>query len=1078
MASPREGTRDSSKTRDAVRPGWGRRVRRAAFWTLLLSAAGLFLGRILIREQLEAQIRAYAERKLEASLPGIDVQIHAARRVRGRGIELRGIHLVDRTLPPGERELLTIDRMMLAAPTELSQLVVGGGFEVFGVHVSGLRIHAVRGSEGSWNVARLRDWKPDPESTVPKVIIRDARIELSDATGSRRPIELHGISADIEQTTDGWKLQGQLTADRFGRIALFGEGNREDGTWSVHGTLTELDLSSELSRLLPADMSASLASLEHVRARGELRFICRGGPDRVPQFKVEGSIRNGRLDDARLPYPLNDISARVTIDNERIELSSGAARMAGAAVQIDALVENWLVDPRIHVDASATNLTLDARLRSVLTPGARRVWDQFQPTGQADFRVAMDWAGGGKPQWNATAQCRDVSIVYSKCPYPLHHLQGLVRFGPQYVEAADVMASAAGTPLHIAASMRMIPGSWVGEISMWSDGTVPIDRRLIGSLSPESQQFLSRLEPTGRIVLRKARFRRERHGDRVESELDIGVVDGSLVFADFPYPLTRVNGSLRARNQEWTIDGFQAQHGTTRVHASGHWRPEPDRPKSIDLTLEFEAIDVDLDPDLRAALTVKSPHVEGLWRSLQPRGVVDRVTAKLRFRTSAGMEKFEVWARESPSRSSSTSRTVAVHPTWFPYSLERVTGEFRYQRGELEMRNVSAWHNETQVRLGGVCRFAEDGGWQVQWNRVSADRVTVNSTLIEALPGAFGRALEAIQLEGILALDGTMSLSGKPGVMPSIDWNVRIDVADGRMKAGMPFEQIHGGAQLYGRTGPGQFVCRGEWDIDSVHVRGVQVSRIRGPLLIDSQRLLLGAWAEAGRTDRPPRSVEGRIFGGMLTLDGQFLLENKRAYDLQMSLTGAGLVELVQQLSGRAAGDLRGKLQGSLRLRGEAESTHSRRGEGIVRLREANLYEVPVVVALLSVLSLKSPDRTAFEKADIDFRIEGDQVRLDRIDLIGNAITLKGRGWANFQQEILLNFYSIVGRDEYQIPVLRYVLAEASKRILEIQVAGTLADPRIQRTAFPELDDTLRILFPELGRRGAAPGSGGMAGRR
>ena len=138
-----------------------------------------------------------------------------------------------------------------------------------------------------------------------------------------------------------------------------------------------------------------------------------------------------------------------------------------------------------------------------------------------------------------------------------------------------------------------------------------------------------------------------------------------------------------------------------------------------------------------------------------------------------------------------------------------------------------------------------------------------------------------------------------------------------------------------------------------------------------------------------------------------------------------------------------------------------------MRLRDANLYELPVVVALLSVLSLKTPDRTAFSQVDIDYRIDGDQILLDRIDLAGNAITLKGRGWANFQQEISLDFYSLVGRDELQIPVLRYVLAEASKRILEIRVAGTLSQPEVQGTAFPELDETLRRLFPELGRRSA-----------
>ncbi len=1072
MAAAREGTRDSHSAATKRRRSWWSSLRRIAFWVLLVAAAGLILGRILIREQLELRIRQYAEGRIEQLLPGISVDIHAARRVRGRGIELRGIRLFDRSLPVDQRELLTIDRVMLAAPTEWSQLIAGGGFDIFGVAVDGLRIRAMRGRDGKWNLEHLRDWKPPENSDVPRITIRDARIELADAARAGRPIELHGISADIERKGDSWQLKGRLAADRFGRVALVAEGDRKAGSWSLHGTLSELDVSSELRRLLPPEIARSLSTLEHVRARGELRFTCRGGARGVPRFSVKGTIRNGRLDDARLPYPLNDISARIHVDNDRMVVSDGTARMAGATVRVEATVEQWLVEPRVRLDVSASDLTLEPRLRSVLTERARRVWDQFRPSGPSDLRATVEWAAESGLRWDATVRCRDVSIVYAKCPYPLHHLQGEVRFGPNYMEVLDLMASAAGTPLHIAASMRTIPGSWTGEVSMWTDGTVPIDRRLVGALSPSAQEFLVKLEPTGRIELRKARFWRPRHGEPVQSEIEIGVVNGSLVFSDFPYPLTRVQGTLEGRDREWSLVDFQAQHGTTRIHASGKWHPEDGIPHAIDLTLELVAVDVDLDPDLRAAMSVKSPHVEALWNSLRPRGVIDRVTAYLRYRTSRGMERFHVEASESEPRSSSTSRTVAVHPTWFPYLLERLTGRFEYEQGRLEMREVSAWHGETQVRLDGLCEFRPDGSWSVRWNRVSADRVTVNQSLLRALPGAFGRALASIRLEGLLVLDGTMGLAGRPGRPPLVDWNVRVDVADGRMQAGLPFEQIHGGAQLYGQSGPGTFVCQGELDIDSVHVRGVQVSRIRGPLQFDSQRLLLGAWSESGRRDRPPRSLTARVFGGQMTLDGQFLMQKRRPYDVQLALTGASLVDLLQQFRGRAAGDLRGKLEGNLRLRGEAQATHARRGSGVVRLREASLYELPVVVALLSVLSLKSPDRTAFEQADIDFRVEGDQILLDRIDLVGNAITLKGRGWANFQQEILLDFYSLVGRDEYQIPLLRYVLAEASKRILEIRVAGTLSDPRVQGTAFPELDETLRRLFPELGRLAAPTGNG------
>ncbi len=1067
MAEAREGPRGTAGDSAAGSRTWWGCLRQFGFWTLLLAAAGLLVGRILIREELDVQIRNAARRRLEQLLPGISVEIASARRLRGRGIELRGIRLGDARLEPDQRTLVTLDRVLLAAPTQLHQWLLDGGVEIFGVTIDGLRVHAVRGEDGHWNLERLWDVRLQHESTVSRISIRDARLELRDATRRERPIELHGISAEIERRDHLWKLTGRLAADRFGRVSVVGEGDLEAATWSCHGTLSELDVSSELRRLLPRELASTLDTLEHVRARGELRFHCLGGPDGIPRFSVEGTIANGRLDDARLPYPLNDISARLRIDNERIEVTEGTARMAGALVHIDATAEHWLASPVVRLDVRAASLTLEDRLRSVLTDGARRVWDRFRPTGRADLRARCQWSPAKGMQWEAVAQCRDVSIVYDKCPYPLHHVQGEVRFGPGFVEASEVMATVAGTPLFLEVDLETRPGSWVGDIRLRTEGTVPIDRQLIGALSPSAQRFLMRLEPTGRIELKKARFWRQRYNEAVHSEMEIAVRDGSLVFDDFPYPLTRVSGTLRERDGTWVLDGMQAQHGTTRIGASGGWRRERPGSDDIDLSLEFLAVDVDLDPDLRAAMAVKAPHVDALWASLRPRGVVDRVRTVMRYRSSRGLEEFRVEAHEVPPRSSSAGRTVAVHPTWFPYELDRVTGAFEYERGHLQMRGVSAWHGDTQVRLDGECRFLPDGRWVVQWNRVSADRVVVNRDLIEALPGAFGRALESTRFEGLLVLDGTMTLRGEPQHPPRVTWNVRVDVADGRMQVGLPLEQIHGGAQLYGEAGGGEFACRVELDVDSLHVRGIQVSRLQGPLLLDARQLLAGSPSEAGRTDRPPRSLTGRLFGGALRLDGQFLLEGNRPYDVQIALREGSIRELVQQVQKRSAGTLQGVVGGTLRLRGEALAAHARRGAGFVRLRDANLYELPVVVALLSVLSLKTPDRTAFSQADIDYRIDGDQILLDRIDLAGNAITLKGRGWANFQQEISLDFYSLVGRDELQIPVLRYVLAEASKRILEIRVAGTLSQPEVQGTAFPELDETLRRLFPELGRRSA-----------
>ena len=92
----------------------------------------------------------------------------------------------------------------------------------------------------------------------------------------------------------------------------------------------------------------------------------------------------------------------------------------------------------------------------------------------------------------------------------------------------------------------------------------------------------------------------------------------------------------------------------------------------------------------------------------------------------------------------------------------------------------------------------------------------------------------------------------------------------------------------------------------------------------------------------------------------------------------------------------------------------------------------------------------------------GDVVALDRIDLAGDAISLKGRGQLFEQKQIDLLFYTQVGRRDWQ--VLRPLMAGASPSFLLIEVKGTIDSPSVNKTAFPVLNETLRELFPDLAR--------------
>ncbi len=92
----------------------------------------------------------------------------------------------------------------------------------------------------------------------------------------------------------------------------------------------------------------------------------------------------------------------------------------------------------------------------------------------------------------------------------------------------------------------------------------------------------------------------------------------------------------------------------------------------------------------------------------------------------------------------------------------------------------------------------------------------------------------------------------------------------------------------------------------------------------------------------------------------------------------------------------------------------------------------------------------------------------DRIDFSGDAISLKGKGWMDLNRQMNLDFYALLGRQEFQLPVIKTLLAEASRNILSIQVVGDINNPIVNKKPLPELDETLQRLFPETTTRTTA----------
>jgi hypothetical protein len=210
----------------------------------------------------------------------------------------------------------------------------------------------------------------------------------------------------------------------------------------------------------------------------------------------------------------------------------------------------------------------------------------------------------------------------------------------------------------------------------------------------------------------------------------------------------------------------------------------------------------------------------------------------------------------------------------------------------------------------------------------------------------------------------------------------------------------------------------------------------------------------------PQRPLTGLLYGGRVRGDVTVWIEAAARYFVHAELNGADLARCAQEaLAGQH--QLSGSVAANVDLSGIGRGTHNLRGNGNVRVENAALYELPVMVALLKTLRGRTPDTNAFNTADLDFRIEGEHAYLKNIVCLGDAINLRGAGELNMDHSVKLTFYPIVGRDESRLPVVDKLLGRASQQIVLIHVDGSLDAPETRTEPFPALAQAFQA-FPQL----------------
>ena len=1043
----------------------------SGLWLIvLLAAVAAILCYRLVETKLHRELRLAVHKRFQEAFPGARialsrVTIESSNRIAVHGLKIGAMD--NRRV----RNVLTADRVELSGDLDIAHCIQET-VQIHQIDVYRPEVNLWKMQNGQWSWTALV-CVSKPNQPTPKVSVQQGELKIHggapDASNFVHFHTINGVATEAATSLSRGRpaLESSFTAEcrYFESLNLSGYIDREQGQIVFGGKLKDLSFSAELASKLPADATGLLTKLSGLTCKTQASFrVERPSRDAPWTFGVTGELCDGLLNDPQLPYPLNHLSGEFFCDNQSLKLRRVKAVSDQTVCVLDADIHGFSAQSPVTIRATATDLSLDSRLYNALPAKWRTYWDRVKPDGLVDATLLLKSDGKTwKPVINV--HCRDVQLECWLFPYPLTEVHGQVVLRPDSLTGRGLYGKAGGQPISSNFQFQRIEEEWYGNLNITGSGPITIDDKVLIALTTRGQptsnveRFVRSLAPSGTFQIDKANFKKILGQPAYwHKELAISVNECSMLYRGFPYPLHRISGRIEATDDQWNLVGFEGWNGTGQIQCNGGWQDK--RAEGVPFQLEFTAHGLPLQQELYSALP---PDARQLWEQLEPSGSIDRAQVSVRGGTGTGALDLTVTLHEDIHTGSTTGQSLRLQPKAFPYLLSDVACDLTYRPGLLEISQASANNSSIRAAIRARCEKNAAGNWAGTVHWLPQSRVTVDAPLLRALPDSISSGLVKLDMRGPVHILGVTNFElPVDGVtIPTTELDLSLELEEVKLGDGRNVDNIRGNVRLRGRRDPTQMVATGWLNIESMTLRKVPLANVRGPWALIGNQFLFGSDVAARFQPGPenvPTDIKASALAGVLVASGSGQLDTGR-FQLKSKLTDADFRCMLQDL-GVTTAPTDANCNVELAVSGIPWEPQTYNGSGAVHLRDAKLYELPIMIRVLRALSVAPTDKAAFHTADIKFEIDGDQIPLE-LECNGDLLSLKGNGRTNFRKDLELEVYSYVGGRVPVSSVFAPIVREASyASFMSFHVSGTIDNPQVGRPTLSQLNMTQQM-FPD-----------------
>ena len=965
----------------------------------------------------------------------------------------------------------------------------------------------LRDAAGSWNWQKLKLARP--EDPCPELSFEDLQVGVWLARNGSPPSSFHVQQSSVRLIPSAhreFSVEAVAQLPGLGDVQCSGTFSPDKGIWKVRGgtkgaaDITELvdsvehifpesaqqlaDLQKRLQAdpVKTADLSAAKPSAPpSVSGQAKIDFeIGRDKPNTELDYRAAAVLELNDINHPLLPFPLQNLTGRVYVDKHQLILKDITVRNGPTQLTADGRIDLPEPASENRINIKIQDLALDRRLGACLPerrPSVFRHSPPGRPSGRERGNRAECQRKMGDGRLGARLQTlhglsREISLPHHR---NRRHSRAEGQFAPAQLSWLGGRTSRD--------PCRHSPQSWArGGGGLFGRSQAAANRPRAAHGGQSSARLFSHADqsqPRGQVDA-SCHFHRPPGPQRkVQWWLDAHLNNGSLEFVSFPYRIADLSGhfTFDSMQEKWTFEDLQGTHGPGQLYGAGLFvKPAPEDPG--DLKLEIHAENIPLEAELQRACP---ENTQKLWSLIGPMGNL-RTQIKLDWIPGT---KPDIVIPEA------TVTDATIEAKSFPFSLDHITAKFMFGRepgtnkDKLTIVSFEGHHDETIIWTDKrsvsfvLCPPGDDpiGEWRLRLGQLHVRDLTPDRTLRRALPAGLRNTVKALDPLGKIDLEGTLELRGTRDERDPITayWNYFTAMTDATILTGVKLEHVFGTVRSEGTWDGSQVHMHGKVDLLSLQVLNHQFANVRGPFKLDNQDLIVGSErafpaANGARQQSIPNDerLTAHAVGGIFFLDAKAHLDSQRTtYFVKTAMQNANLDQYARDYG--LGSNLHGVMNGWAELSGDSSDPKDVTGGGQLLIHPAALYELPVFIQLFKAFSFATPDKTAFNYALTTFNIRNRVVTFRDIDLIGDAISLRGRGWARFDGPLNLQFYSRPASAWSQVPGLSSLFDQFTQGWVGVSVVGTVQRPIARVMAMPQIDSAFRNFLAAINRPGSTP---------